>query len=232
MLGKIVMAVLTHPRMENVVRNAYFSTFSGSRIYWEDRYSRGRTSGTGSYGRLAEFKADVVNSFIDEKDVISVIEFGCGDGNQLSLLNVPEYVGLDISPTSIQQCIELHDDDNKSFFLYDSRSFLDNQDVFEADLGLSLEVIFHLVEDQVYQKYMNHLFDAANKYVIIYSSNHEAEQENHVKHRKFTDWIEQNKPGWDQIEMIENKYPYDPDRPGETSFSDFYIYSSPLTLAE
>ena len=56
--------------------------------YWENRYKNNGNSGAGSYGRLAEFKADVINNFIAENKITSVIEFGCGDGNQLSLFVV------------------------------------------------------------------------------------------------------------------------------------------------
>lgn len=36
---------------------------------------------------------------------------------------------------------------------------------------MSLDVIYHLIEDEIYNKYMNNLFMAAEKYVFIYSSN-------------------------------------------------------------
>ena len=37
-----------------------------------------------------------------------------------------------------------------------------------AELALSLDVIYHLVEDTVYESYMGQLFDSATKYVIVY----------------------------------------------------------------
>ena len=58
--------------------------FSGSGEFWESRYQRGETSGGGSYGRLAQFKAQTLNRFVEENEIASVIEFGCGDGHQLS----------------------------------------------------------------------------------------------------------------------------------------------------
>src|ERR1700692_4583832 len=88
--------------------------------YWEGRYSQGGNSGEGSYGRLAEFKASVLNTFIREHKIQSVIEFGCGDGNQLTLASYPQYIGLDVSRTVIMKCITKFKSDNtKSFFLYD-----------------------------------------------------------------------------------------------------------------
>src|SRR5579859_8234848 len=59
--------------------------FRGSSTYWEERYRAGGNSGAGSYGRLAEFKAEVLNGFVHSRGIRSVVEFGCGDGAQLAL---------------------------------------------------------------------------------------------------------------------------------------------------
>src|SRR5512139_2970605 len=78
--------------------------FSGSKDYWEERYRAGGNSGGGSYGRLAQFKADVLNGFVERHGVESVLELGCGDGHQLELARYPKYIGLDVSVTAIRQC--------------------------------------------------------------------------------------------------------------------------------
>ena len=195
--------------------------FSGSKEYWERRYKSGGTSGEGSYGKLAEFKAEVINSFIKNNKINSVIEFGCGDGNQLSLFEIPNYIGLDVSETAIKMCIErFKNDKTKSFFLYDPNCFVDNHSLFKADLTLSLDVIYHLVEDHIYETYMKHLFSASKKYVIIYSSDTDENpliQSPHCKNRKFTKWVETNLPEWKLIQKIKNKYPNE-------SMCDFFIY--------
>src|ERR1700689_4886366 len=67
--------------------------------YWDSRYAGGGNSGDGSYGNLAKFKASVLNQFVAENRIASVVEFGCGDGNQVSLAEYPRYVGIDVSPT-------------------------------------------------------------------------------------------------------------------------------------
>jgi Methionine biosynthesis protein MetW len=54
--------------------------------YWESRYRAGGTSGAGSYGLLAAFKADFINAFVTDNGIASVLDLGCGDGNLLSLL--------------------------------------------------------------------------------------------------------------------------------------------------
>ena len=72
---------------------------------------------------------------------------------------------------------------------------------------------------------MQNLFNSSNKYVCIYSSNIEMKWASHVRHRKFTNWIDKylsNK--WKIKEYIPNKYPFDPKKSDTTSFADFYIY--------
>lgn len=195
--------------------------FPGTKDYWEKRYMKGGDSGVGSYGNFAEFKAEVINRFVDAHQVQSVIEFGCGDGNQLGLAKYPTYLGFDISSAAVLRCRELFKSDrHKSFSLTTEYSGE------TADLVLSLDVIFHLVEEDVFEQYMRKLFNASNRYVIIYSSNTDDNQGyegSHVRHRKFTKWIEENIPNWELSEHLPNRYPYLGDyRKG--SFADFFFY--------
>lgn len=202
-----------------------FFKFSGSAAYWEDRYNRGGNSGSGSYGRLAEFKAEVLNRFVAGHAIQSVIEFGCGDGHQLSLAHYPRYIGLDVSAAAVAHCGRLFaGDPDKSFFLYNAKAFIDRAGVLRADLALSLDVIFHLVEEEVFEDYMRHLFAAANRYVIVYSSDYDGPQQIHERHHQFSAWVAQNRPEWQLLEQIKNPYPYDPADPGETSQADFFIF--------
>lgn len=201
--------------------------FPGSREFWETRYSLGGNSGQGSYGKFAEFKAEVLNNFVKEKAILSVIEFGCGDGNQLSLAQYPQYIGLDVSPTAISLCLKkFTQDKSKSFYLYRPSCFVDYQKLFQADLGLSLDVIYHLVEDDVYHAYMDHLFSASRKFVIIYSSDRNqagGAHARHVRHRNFSARVKERFPAWKLVEQIKNPYPGKGDF-GQGSFADFFIF--------
>ena len=90
-----------------------------------------------------------------------MIEFGCGDWNQLSLADYPSYIGLDVSGSPIERCQRrFAADPAKSFFLYDGACFADRAGIFAADLALSLDVIYHLTEDTVLETYLMHLFVA------------------------------------------------------------------------
>jgi protein O-GlcNAc transferase len=191
--------------------------------YWEERYQGGGNSGPGSYGRLARFKADVLNAFVREQQVGSVVEFGCGDGNQLALAEYRRYTGYDVSAAAVQICRErFRMEPSKEFFLskdYDGR---------QADLALSLDVIFHLIEDDVYEGYMRRLFASARRHVAVYSSNMEQERSpgaSHVRHRAFTAFVDRELAGsWRLVRTVPNAYPYDGADYQTRSFSDFYFY--------
>jgi|SRR5208282_2162844 len=105
--------------------------FPGSAAYWDGRYRAGGTSGDGSYGRLAAFKAEIINEFVRRHNIGSVIEFGCGDGSQLSLMHYPKYVGLDVSAEAVRMCASrFAKDESKSFFLYAGDAFYASSGMF------------------------------------------------------------------------------------------------------
>src|SRR6201986_1326981 len=107
--------------------------YGNSALFWERNYAKGYTSGVGSYGALADGKRKFLNQLVIERDVRSVIEFGCGDGNQLSLANYPSYIGLDVSRSALQLCQRrFADDPSKSFYLYEGACFRDNAELFTA----------------------------------------------------------------------------------------------------
>jgi hypothetical protein len=221
----VISRITRIPVIRALIEYLYLLDFHNSKLYWEERYKKGGNSGSGSYNKLAQFKADIINSFLKKNNVDRAIEFGCGDGNQVSLVQYPPFVGLDVSQTAIEICIKKYSNEpSKSFFIYDPSCFLDSCHLFSADLTLSLDVIYHLVEDEIFDKYMRVLFSSSRKHVIIYSSNIDMEQVKHVKQRKFTTWIETNMPEWKLVNIIRNNYPYDPSDPDNTSISDFYFY--------
>jgi len=196
--------------------------FKNSSDYWERRYAKGGNSGIGSYGRLAKFKAEFLNDFVEKNKIHSVLEFGCGDGSQLKLAQYPSYTGVDVSSKAIDICRALFATDlSKRFFHTDALDL-----AATADLALSLDVVYHLVEDSVFENYMCRLFDSARRFVILYSSNFDDPVSvEHVRHRCFTSWVEQNRPRWYVASMMSNIYPYRADSPGDTSAADFYVFA-------
>ena len=189
---------------------------------WDRRYRRGGNSGAGSYHRLAQFKAEFLNRFVFQQRVTSVIEFGSGDGSQLKLACYPEYVGVDVSSKAVELCTHAFSHETSKTFLHSSAYVPGTH----ADLALSLDVIYHLVEDEVYEVYMWQLFGSARHFVIVYSSNEDKNTSSiHIRHRRFTDWVERYQPGWYLKSTLQNAFPYDADDPEHTSFADFYVFA-------
>lgn len=204
-------------RLLRFIRKKPFSSSS----YWEQRYKSGGNSGAGSYNLLSEFKAGFINDFVKAHDIKSVIEFGCGDGNQLKLFQVPRYHGVDVSTSAIRSCRRNFENDaGKSFDNYRPSNYKSGW-----SLSLSLDVLYHLVEDEVYYQYLKDLFAASSKWVIIYSCNHNSTSHPpHVLPRNFTSDIERNFSSWELKEHFPNPYPLEKYGPKHGSWSDFYVY--------
>ena len=156
-----------------------------SKNYWENRYKSGGSSGSGSYGNDAIKKAEYINDIISKYNVKSVNDYGHGDCNQLShMKKVVSYTGYDVSGGARNKCISMFTDDNKYKFIDDVSKFK------KADLALSLDVVYHLVEDDVYHNYLDNLFSMSD-IVLIYSTDKDssAGSASHVRHRNFTSYI-------------------------------------------
>lgn len=177
--------------------------------YWDRRYARGRTSGAGSEGELAAAKAAHVRNIIDREQVSSIIDWGAGDGHVLGLIRpqVP-YHGIDVSRIAVTRL--------QRMFPQHSFSLATNYRGNRADLALSLDVIFHLVNELDYEVYMQRLFGSAERLVLIHATDHDGGQTSrHVKWRHWTADVAQwfGLAGWQLVER-----PDDPTRLG------FYLY--------
>ncbi|MBX2844842.1 MAG: class I SAM-dependent methyltransferase [Saprospiraceae bacterium] len=191
--------------------------------YWEERYKQGGNSGAGSYNELAQFKADTINQFIKHHDIKSVLELGCGDGNQLALFEVQRYIGVDVSKTVIETCKGLFaSDTSKSFYEYESYYRTAREPV---DLTLSLDVLYHLTDEHMYLEYLNRLMASSKKYVLIYSSNHKSqpwETATHIRHHHFTKDISIHFSEWELKHRIKNPFPHTEFGNERGSVADFY----------
>jgi SAM-dependent methyltransferase len=185
--------------------------------FWEAHYRARGTSGPGSRGDSAAFKAAETNRVVAANGIQSVVEFGCGDGYQLGLLSIPRYIGLDVSPRALSWCIQQYGPDfSKTFLRYDPSCWRDNLRLVHAEMALSMDVVFHLVEDEIFEKYMSDLFAASDRFVLIYSTNETLQENRFTRHRRFTDWVAYHAPDWRLIEQTNN-----PDGSGAA----FYLYA-------
>jgi len=222
--SSIKRLVRRSPRLTRALGSAYrllSGPFPGSQDYWVKRYEKGGNSGPGSYSELAKFKARVLNGLVTEKNIASVIEFGCGDGNQLELAQYPSYHGFDVSPVAVELC-------RKRFTADPSKRFglLGDYAGETADLALSLDVIYHLVEDRVYEAHLRSVFGAATRFVAIYSTNRDAPDDAglpHVRHRRFSDFVERELGSWKLLRNEKQPREYSGDITS-SSLAEFFVF--------
>ncbi|NVD29028.1 class I SAM-dependent methyltransferase [Parasphingorhabdus flavimaris] len=198
--------------------------FSSSDQYWRERYEKGGNSGEGSYGALSKYKAEFINSFVAEKNISSIIEFGCGDGNQASLFTFAKYTGIDISEKCVESCKALLGKRGYEFIVLEDYLADEVEEAF--DLALSLDVVYHLVEDEIYNAYISKLFKSSSRYVLVYASNFNSFDPNlpHVRHREFSRDVELAFPDWTLVETEKNPYEKPHDSKVYGSFAKFHLF--------
>jgi len=186
-------------------------TFNSDK-YWEDRYKNGGNSGVASYGIYAEFKSDIINNTIKEYNIQNMCELGCGEGEHLNNITI-DYTGYDVSKNVIDRNIKKYKGKNNLLFTND----LDSINSKKFELTLSMDVILHLINDDVYYSYINNLFMLSDKYVIIYENDNDYSigMAKHNKYRKFSNDIPKN---FKLINKINNPYK------GKDTKADFYIF--------
>lgn len=193
-----------------------------TKSYWENRYKTAGNSGIGSYGQMALLKGEFINQVIQQFHLENAIEFGCGDGNNLAIYQFKDYLGIDISEKAISICREKYLADlSKSFINFESEKSRILGSFLKADCALSIEVLFHILEEDEFKSYLANLFRVATKVVIIIASNRDggvSKVSPHIHLRKFTGYIEEIAPEWKKItdlkfetkelQMLYNKYFY------------------------
>lgn len=158
--------------------------------YWSKRYDKGGNSGWGSHNEKSiSFKAEYVNNIIKDNNINTMCELGCGDGNQLGLFSgYTKYFGYDISSTAVLKCSLLYNKDESKEFYQTLDDVLSNR----YDLSLSLDVIYHLVEDDMFRNYMYTLFSIADTVCIFSSDNNNSVNTPHVKNRRIIKFVKNN----------------------------------------
>lgn len=153
--------------------------------YWERRYRKGGNSGAGSRGAEAEEKARLVSKAVAEHGVTSLLDVGCGDGYVASLLRLGEclYVGVDPSPSALKLAREANP--SKTFAVLEG-------DRLPMDAHLSMDVIFHLVDEQDYRRHLDLVF-SARRFAMVYATNFDYAGAPHVRHRR---WLPDVPAGW------------------------------------
>lgn len=147
------------------------------RIYWNNRYYNGRSSGYGSYGKQLKKKL----KYLSGLDIESISEIGCGDfnfgKNLLKLYPEAYYVGQDISELIIAK-------NQKEYPKYQFTTNLG--ELIKADLTLCIDVLFHITDDAEYYFLLENLKNNWKKYLAITANEEENPRTSaHVKIRRF-----------------------------------------------
>lgn len=163
--------------------------------YWERRYRDGRTSGAGSEGDEGAYKAAYLSKFIADHKVITVVDWGCGDGQVLAQVKIPRgttYTGVDVSQTIIDR-MKVKFPQHRFIGPNDDHAW---EDAYR--MAISMDVLFHLPDDRDYFEYLDHLFNSAIHHVVIYATNTpDGRTARHVFRRKFTDDIAERFLDWE-----------------------------------
>lgn len=197
-------------------------TFNSAQ-YWQRQYRQGGTSGAGSYGQLADYKASYINNIVDKYHIQDVIEFGCGDGNQASLFDFPRYTGIDVSKLVVRACRQKFADRPDWRFFPTGRP-----KIAPHDMAMSLDVIYHLIEDHIYDAYMHDLFANAKRFVLIYASDKDEPTKNkHVRHRLFSNWVSREQPDWQLLDCPAHPFALVEGKSDKLhSFASFKLYAT------
>ncbi len=165
--------------------------------YWNERYRKGWSSGVGSEGNNARIKAGIVNRWIAENAIKSVVDWGCGDGTTLSHLEgFDHYTGVDVSEVILRT--------NAAKFPGLSFVRLDPRNYLRADMALSMDVLFHQIEDDEFHRHLDQLFSSARKAVVIGSTDDDrGRTAKHVMRRAFTPVVAYRFPQWRLHKQVE-----------------------------
>lgn len=130
--------------------------------YWENIYASGGNSGAGSRGKLKDWKWSQITESIG--DTSNIVDIGCGDMKFIGGHEPINYVGIDISKTII--------DVNK--LVYPNYIFYNiNADQYipqlRAPVVLCMDLLFHIIDDDIYYKILDNIIKYSSKYIVIYS---------------------------------------------------------------
>tara|TARA_R110000772_G_scaffold40132_14_gene94001 strand:- start:618 stop:899 length:282 start_codon:yes stop_codon:yes gene_type:complete len=87
-------------------------------------------------------------------------------------------------------------------------------------------VIYHLIEDEIYDAYLANLFEASSRYTLIYASNfeHFSPELPHVRHRQFGRDVADRFPEWELVEAFDNPYAKPHSSKEYGSFAKFFLF--------
>jgi len=138
--------------------------------YWTQRYKRDGHCGWGSFGQWAEQKCNALRIAWDTIGFKTLLDIGCGDLSVISSCKTFKdrefsYSGLDGSEEIISMCKVKFPDIN---FVGMKISDLVKSDInTRFDMFLCFDVIFHIVEDELCQRFLYWLFNGSSRGIAL-----------------------------------------------------------------
>jgi len=127
--------------------------------YWDRRYSRGGSSGAGSVGKLREWKWERIIYYA--KNIDDVIDVGCGDRSFWYGRSCKNYIGIDSSKVIIDKLKKRKDGQ----YIYAEEL----PDLPPVRIVLCLDVLFHVMDDGLYERMIQKLKEYSNEWIFIYT---------------------------------------------------------------
>lgn len=129
--------------------------------YWESRYSSGGESGLGSVDENRHWKWSVIEKYLNSYN--EIIDVGCGDITFWKGRNCDNYTGLDISSDIIKKNqIQRPEWD---FLVSSAEKRLD----IKADVVFCLDILFHIMDNQIYKETIVNLCNYSKKWIFIFT---------------------------------------------------------------
>lgn len=194
--------------------------------YWDQRYRNLGGSGSGSRGRLAAFKAHTVNLLATKHGAKTCVDLGCGDGFLRQFYLFDKYVGVDTSFEAVKMCSGIYSQDDYVHLTLDTQEYVSR---LRMDMVLSMDVTFHILNDDPYRRYLD-LLCAVGRIVVLYAPNrtHQYmlnELGSIAPHCYFRPTaLDLHDRGLQLIESIRCPWPAERYGPEHGSHSNFYIF--------
>ncbi len=130
--------------------------------FWDCRYRTNPElgSGVGSRGKALEAKRRLLESVVDSLRPTSVLDVGCGDGRATHGLELPAYVGLDVSSQAVALARATRPDGD-----YRVGTLAELE--LAADLVICLDVLIHQPALGEYESLVGRLLAAAGRALVV-----------------------------------------------------------------
>lgn len=131
--------------------------------YWEEHYKKGGTSGAGSIGEYRRWKWEIIDKYA--KSVDDVIDVGCGDLSFWEGRDFPNhYTGIDISQTIVERNRKSRP--NLTLLCSSAEDYVN---IGTATIVFCLDVLFHIMDDSIYEKILSNLTRYSSHWIFIFT---------------------------------------------------------------